>query len=144
MKDKMSVSEFNKMKVKKPRNKHEESLSLRVCKYLDLKYPNLVYSCDLSGIKLPIGLATKAAKQRCKNYKILDLTIYAYHKDYGGLIIELKKDRDEVYCKDGTMRQSEHIQAQYKSIEKLRNNGYSAHFGCGFDETIKIIENYLK
>ena len=142
MKDKISVSEFRE--IKKPRKKEEESLSLRVCKYLDMAYPNVMYACDLSGIKLPIGLAVKAKAQRCKNYKIIDLFIYENNKYYGGLAIELKKNKDEVYCKGGSLRQNEHIQEQFKSISKLRLNRYSAHFGCGFDEAVWLIDEYMK
>lgn len=125
------------------RNKKEESLSIQICKYLDLQYPNVLYFCDSSGIRLTIGQAVIAKKQRCKSWKIPDLIILSPSKGYHGLVIELKKNREEVYTKDGNFRKNEHIQAQNDSLCHLIKNGYYAAFACGFDQTKNIIDCYF-
>jgi hypothetical protein len=122
----------------------EESLQMAVCKYIDLQYPNIIYTSDLSGIKLTIGSAIKARNMRCKNFKIPDLLILEPSGIYHGLIIELKKDRDALYCKSGNTRDNKHVNAQLSSIKALYSKGYLATFACGFDEAKNIIDNYFK
>lgn len=126
------------------RQKKEEQLSMQVCNYLDIQYKDIIYTADLSGIRLPIGLALKAQKQRCKKYKILDLLIFEPRHGYHGLVIELKKNRDEVFTKTNQMRQNEHILSQFEAIQKLTLLGYKACFGLGFDHTKQILDEYLK
>jgi len=77
----------------------EEDLQIMVCKYLDLQYPDVFYTSDLSGIKLSIGSAVKAKKTRCKRNVIPDLLIFEPRKGYHGLILELKKDLTELFNK---------------------------------------------
>ena len=124
--------------------KTEEKIHNNICMYLDLKYPNAMYITDLSGIKLTIGQSVKAKKQRHKKYKVLDITILEQNIKYHGLIIEVKKSVDEVFTKDGKMRNSKHIKEQQRSIEHLNSRGYLATFATGFDNAVKIIEEYFK
>jgi len=60
------------------------------------------------------------------------------------MYIELKKDSDEVYTKAGEIRQSEHIQGQNNMLIALRERGYYAEFGLGFEHTKSLIDGYLK
>lgn len=123
----------------------EEELQISVCEYLDLQYPNIIYTSDLSGIKLPVGLAVKASKQRTKKYKIPDLLILHPNNMYHGLILELKKSRSELYLKDNkTISNSKHIREQLKTLIRLSELGYKSCFSCGFDETKQIIDDYFK
>ena len=128
------------------RNKRkEEELQISVCAYLDLQYPNVIYTSDLSGIKLPVGLAVKASKQRTKKYKIPDLLILHPNNFYHGLILELKKSRSELYLKDNlTISKSKHIQEQLKTLLRLSEIGYKSCFACGFEECKEIIDVYFK
>ena len=127
---------------KLPRPK-EEDVHAAVCKFIDLQYPNIIYLSDASGIRLPVGLAVKFAKLRCKRYKIPDLIILHPNKVYHGLIIEIKRDRDEVYTKRGEIKKSEHIQEQFKSLVALSDLGYCALMRCGFDEVVDLIKIYM-
>ncbi len=141
----ITVKEFNeKFKPKAKKKKGEESLHAQVCRYIDLKYSDVIYMSDSSGVKLNMGQAVKLAKTRCKNYKIPDLIILKPVGGFAGLIIEIKISEDEVYTKKGQMRESEHIQKQWQSLKKLSKDGYMAVFGCGYDNCIKIIDNYFK
>ena len=143
--DIISVTDYNeKYKPKAKRKKVEENVHVQVCSYLDLKYPDVVYTSDQSGLRMPLGLAVKTAKTRSKRYKIPDIIILKPSNGFCGLIIEVKKNHDEAYTKKGELRESEHIQKQWASLQRLVKDGYMAVFGCGYNECVKIIESYFK
>lgn len=129
--------------MRKPRKKEEENLQLAVSRYINLQYPNVLFTSDASGLKLPIGLASKWKAQRCAKWKIPDMIILEPRHRFAGLILELKKSVKELYRKDGTIRQDSHVIEQQKSLEYLCNRGYYAQFVCGFDEAKKVIDWYL-
>ena len=121
----------------------EEKVQIAISKYLKLQYPNIYFMSDSSGLRLPMGLAVKAKKQRSKHAQ-LDLVILEPSGDFNGLIIELKRDIKEVYKKNGEFRKSEHIIEQNKSIKHLSDKGYFCCYGFGFEHSKEIIDNYLK
>jgi hypothetical protein len=123
----------------------EEQLQLAVCKYLDFKYPNLIYFCDMSGVKVSKAQAGKSKMMRCKRYKVLDLLILHPTGQYHGLMIEIKASKDQLYQKrNGEYLNNDHIKGQLETIIELNRLGYYATFACGIDECIKIIDNYFK
>ena len=44
--------------------KKEEALSKSVSRYLKLQFPNIVFTCDASGVRLTMGQATSLKAQR--------------------------------------------------------------------------------
>jgi hypothetical protein len=122
--------------------KQEENIHKAICDYLKLQYPNVYFTSESSGVRVPIGLAVKMKAQRSK-HKQLDLIILEPKKGYCGLIIELKKDESEVYTIKGEIRNNAHVIEQQISINHLNNKGYLAKFGLGFKHTKAIIDNYL-
>lgn len=66
-------------------------------------------------------------------------TLYDFQS---GLFLELKKEGTRLKKKNGDWA-SEHIKEQAKVLEQLRDRGYCAEFAVGFDETKKIIDEYL-
>lgn len=127
------------------KNNLEEKLQLSVCQYLDLQYPNVIYTSDLSGIKLSKGSAVKAKKMRCKKYKIPDLLILHPNETYKGLILELKNKASDVYNQNGTFKKANdnHVEKQYKTIVQLRSLGYESMFVFGLNNAIETIDNYM-
>ena len=121
----------------------EEKIQIAISKYIKNQYPNIIFTAESSGVRLPMGLAVKVKKQRSK-HKHLDLIILEPRCEYHGLILELKKSRDEVFKKNGEMRDVEHIQKQWETIQLFRSKGYFSGWGLGFDETKKVIDNYMK
>lgn len=121
----------------------EKIIHKQVCKYLKIQYPNIVFTSDMSGLKVSIGQSVELKSKRCDRYKIPDLLILHPSGKYHGLMIEVKKSREDVYTTDGRLRKSIHIQEQSKSIERLNAIGYRAAFGCGFDHCIEIIKAYF-
>ena len=59
-----------------------------------------------------------------------------------GLYIEIKKDGEKLTKKDGSWR-TPHIAEQAEMLEKLRQAGYKAEFGIGFEGCKLIIDDYL-
>lgn len=121
----------------------EENLQIQVCKYLDLQYKDVIYTSDLSGIKLTIGQAVKAKKQRSKHYKIPDLLILQPNEMYKGLILELKTDKSKVFGKKGQVLKNIHVEEQIKSLYKLSSVGYFSTFVFSFDMAKKTIDDYM-
>lgn len=162
--------EYLKDKVKKTtgakRKNKEESIQLQVCEYLRKNYPNVIWFCDLaSGMKLPIWIAAKHKKMRsskglpdlyiAKSSEI-EVPFTSRHSSPSsqlftkgiskirkyGLFIELKKN--EVRLKNGQIAKSDHHAEQEAILKKLRDLNYKAEFACGYDEAVKIIDDYLK
>ncbi len=130
----------------------EKTLHKAVCDYLRLQYPNVLFNSDLSGsMKLTIGQAT-AMKRLRSNRGFPDLCIYEPRTiDYGydmihsyhGLFIELKKEGEKIYKKNGDFT-TPHIEEQDGVIHLLRERGYKADFAVGFNEAKALIDLYLK
>jgi len=121
----------------------EENLQINVCKYLDAQYKDVVYTSDMSGVRLTKGQAVKAKKQRSKQYKIPDLLILQANQKYAGLILELKTDVSKVFGKKGQVLKNIHVESQIKTLYKLTAVGYFATFVFSFDMAKKTIDDYL-
>lgn len=135
----LSLKKFNKRN-----RKYEESLQMQVATYLKVKHPDIIFRSDFAaGIKMTMGQAVKHRRMQ-HSRAFPDLTIFHGNHEYRGLFLELKKSYDQVYRKDGTIREDEHVKEQAEMLSKLQLRGYKAVFACGFDEAINIIENYLK
>lgn len=64
---------------------------------------------------------------------------------FGGLFIEMKKDRNEYLTQKGEIRKvMDSIWPQYQTLLKLRRDGYAAFFAGGFDEAMSIAEWYME
>ena len=72
-----------------------------------------------------------------------DLFIAEPRGPFAGLYVELKKNRDEVYRKDGAMRKSPHLERQVEIHGMLRERGYAVEWGFGVIDACKKIEAYL-
>ena len=131
------------------KGKKEEAVQLQVCEYLRNVYPNTIFMCDLaSGMRLPIWIAAKNKLMRSSR-GLPDLFIAKPMSDkfidkvgYNGLFIELKKDG--IRLKNGNLPTNEHHAEQEAILVKLRALGYRAEFACGYEEAVKLIDEYLK
>lgn len=115
---------------------------MMVSEYLRMQYPDVYFTMDFSGLRLPIGLAVKAQKQRSK-HKLLDLMIFEPRGDYNGLVLELKDGVDKVLTKKGEFRNTEHVKEQNKSIEHLRSKGYYCQYAFSFEDAKQLIDIYM-
>ena len=122
--------------------KKEEQLSKAVSRYLKVQYPDVVFTCDSSGIRLTIGQATVLKAQR-STHKIPDMIILKPNAEYHGLILELKSDDSSPFLKDGSLSKGQHIQEQNQTLTALLNIGYYAVFIVGFNQAKEVIDNYM-
>tara|TARA_R110000744_G_scaffold148351_2_gene261405 strand:- start:18986 stop:19360 length:375 start_codon:yes stop_codon:yes gene_type:complete len=122
----------------------EKDLHRQICSYLKIKYPNVIFLSDMSGLKTSIGTAVQMKKLRSSK-GLPDLIILKPNKEFSGLLIEIKTKTSDVYLKDGkTLKNNEHVKEQSKILNRLSLLGYKAVYGIGFDNCVKIIDGYLK
>ena len=130
----------------------EHQLYELVAAFMQLQYPNVVYRFDLAAdLKLTVGQAAKHKKLHPRRgYPDLFIACPADYQDtYGrwhranGLFLELKKDGEKLYKKDGKTFKTDHIREQAEMLELLRRFGYKADFAIGYEDTIKKIKAYM-
>jgi hypothetical protein len=116
---------------------------MQIAQYLRLRYPNVIYRYDLAAdLKLSIGQAKKhKALQHYRGYP--DLFLAEPRGKYHGLFIEIKKDGTRIFTKKGLLVADEHIREQFDMLADLRQRGYQAQFGIGFDNVKQLIDEYL-
>lgn len=139
--------------------KQEESLAIKISHFLKAQYPKVIFRFDIAAdLKLTQGQASKhKTLQSGRGYP--DLFIAEPKNGFAGLYIELKKDKSEVFLKDGVtykkatkkvknrsgviIKEYDHIQEQVKMLDILNKKGYKAVFGFGFDDAKDKIKDYF-
>ncbi len=159
----LSAREFQKInaeekkKSKKP-VKHEEKIQIRLCEYVRVKYPHVIFECDLaSGTKLTIGQAVKAKAMR-SNRGMPDFRIFHKVSRYNGLFLELKKEGEKLTLTRDSKKMTKgdykirkagdwadiHIEEQFDVLCKLVAQDFSANFAIGLEDAIKRVDFYMK
>jgi hypothetical protein len=122
--------------------KRESYIQALLCNYIRANYPDAIFLSDLSGIRLPIGLA-KMAKPLKSSRGIPDLIILKPQAGYYGLMLECKATTETVLRKDGGQRADQHLKEQIEIIMRLRQLGYAAFFVNGFEAGRECLTNYM-
>ena len=134
----------------------EEILHKQITDYIKFQYPKVIFTTDMSGIKLPTGLAVKSSKLRSSR-GIPDILIF---QTAGKLVIETIKYKNQVvfqfaglflevksktpFLKNGELSKNKHIQEQNEIHKRLRRQGYYTVFVWSFAQAKIIIDDYLK
>tara|TARA_R100000655_G_scaffold4623_3_gene14948 strand:+ start:1883 stop:2215 length:333 start_codon:yes stop_codon:yes gene_type:complete len=108
----------------------EYQLQKSICSYLDLK--NVLYCGSMGGQYQKFYSQRNKAKASGYKRGFPDLFIYEPRNNYHGLAIELKVGYNKP------------TNEQLAWIEELNERGYKAHVCTGIEETLKVINNYLK
>ena len=132
----------------------EAELQKNIAIYIRSQYPDVIFHSDFgSGVKLRPNQAKMQKIQNGGRRAWPDMFIAEpklasdksekckYYKH--GLFIELKKEGVRLKKKNGEYA-SEHIAEQAKVLGDLLERGYEARFAVGFDEAVKIIDEYLE
>lgn len=122
---------------------NEAQLQEQVCRYLKTQYPEVIFTSESAGYYATIGQATKRKRTR-SNKGLPDLLILEPRKVYHGLMIELKAEGKSPYKKDGTLRTDKHTQEQAEVLQALLDKGYLATFATGYEEAVRVLDNYLR
>jgi hypothetical protein len=124
--------------------KTEAYIHTLLCNYLRANYPELIFTTDLSGVPLPIGLAKKI-KPLKSSRGIPDLILFHPASTFHGLLVELKSDDAKLFKQDGSgLLKDEHHSEQLNILLRLRALGYAAYFARGFENARDCIENYMR
>mgnify|MGYP001598816090 CR=1 FL=1 len=129
----------------------EYDVQKKVVAWLQTNHPSIKFKCDfLAGAKLPIGLAVKAKKLGNTRawpdlfVALPKMPVKPTDKLLCGLFLELNKEGETVFKKDGSIVANPHFREQHEMLRHLRGVGYEADFAVGFEETIKKIQNYVE
>lgn len=126
-------------------SKAEEQIQLAIVNYLRYQYPSVIFHSDFgSGIKLTMGQAIKQKRLNGGRRAWPDMLLAEPKSGYHALFIELKREGVRIFKQDGTLVSDEHIREQFDMLADLRQRGYAAEFGIGFDATKKLIDDYMK
>ncbi len=122
----------------------EASVHERVADFLRLQYRNVHFRTDFAaGIKMTLGQG--ARHKRLQSGRAWpDLFIAEPRSGQHGLFLELKKEGTRIFLKDGSLSTEKHIQEQAAVLEDLRARGYAAEFAVGFNEAVRLINEYLR
>lgn len=120
----------------------EKEIHVNICEYLRLQYPELLFTSDAGGLRVSMGVIMEVKRKSC-NYKIPDLLIFQRNSQYNGCFIEIKRSAGDLYLKSGKLK-NDHVKAQEECLAMLRQQGYYAEFGVGYNDTIQKIERYLE
>jgi hypothetical protein len=120
----------------------ERIVQNQLCKYLDIRYPDVPYRTDKDGQFAKGGALWDKARQKGKK-GFPDLIIPHRVGQYPGLVIELKRDGESVFKKNGDLRKDDHLADQAWWLEWFKGMGCYSSFAIGFDEGKEIIDKYL-
>lgn len=120
----------------------EGDLQIQVCRYIQIQYPDVLFTSESSGVRLTIGQAKKLKAMRSKDCKLPDLMIFEPNRQYKGLFLELKREGEKVFKENGEPYAG-HIAEQDRTLQRLREKGYFATFAVGFIQAQKIIDDYM-
>jgi len=123
--------------------KKEESEHLQICNYIKAKYPDVIFTSDASGVRMPIGLSVKFSKLK-SGRGIPDLLILEPRGDYSGLFLEIKRTNENIFKKDGGLKKNEHLYEQAIMLDRLKHKGYATYFAIGKEMAKQIIDDYMK
>lgn len=122
----------------------EKQTHLMVCQYIRSQYKDIRFHSDYgSGIKLTMGQAT-VQKHQQSHKGFPDLFIIKPRGNYAGLFIELKRDGEKIFKKDGVTPRTDHLANQIAYLNYLNANGFYADFAIGFDKAKELIDWYMK
>lgn len=125
-------------------SKEELHIQMMIAQYLTLQYPHVTFRSDLGGIRLNMGQAVEAKRLQGGRRGFPDMFVCAARHGYHGLFGEIKVSADDIYTKAGKLSQAQHVQEQYRVIQRLCEEGYLAGFWCGFDKAKEMIDWYLQ
>ena len=118
----------------------ETDIHLEVCRFIRLRYKDVIFHSDGSGLPLSRYQAKSYAGMK-SGRGISDLHIDEPRNGYHGLKIEIKKTTP--FKKNGDLKAGDHLREQNEILERYNAKGYKAVFGTGVGECIKIIDEYM-
>ena len=121
----------------------ERRIHKRVVNYLRHSYPDVRFHTSLDGEAMGTNQrGFVIALQWGSGFP--DLMVFKRTDKYSGLAMEIKRDGESPYKKDGTLKSGQHYTDQEGWIRYLRREGWMAEFGVGYSHCIDIINEYFE
>jgi hypothetical protein len=165
---KMSAAEYQASRTKKgaKQNQGETQIQLAISKYIQTKYPDVIFTAESSGVRVNMGIAMKMKRQRSKG-KHVDMIISEPRGIFHGLFLELKDPKYDPWMADFKKRKLLPImrdgklyfpglkrdfdnkeqecknQAQATMLWRLQDKGYKAQYAVGIQEAMEAIDYYM-
>ena len=130
-------------------DKKEDNLKIFIADFLNKKYPNIPFTMQWDHLKLPISVAVKLKRMRWNKPDFVwpDIFICAKLQSVfgrvSGLFLEVKKNKEALFDKNGFMRKNAHIIKQNNSLILLRELNYAAEFVWSPEVAAETIDRYL-
>ena len=105
----------------------EKELYPKIKAHLDTHYPDAVYLFDEG------GEMSHRVHLRKKGVKIPDLIILHASSDFGAMVLEVKKDKDDTI----------HAAEQWEMLTWFRSQNYFAQMGEGLANCLFLIDSYF-
>lgn len=123
----------------------EEHVQEMLAQYIAMKYPTAMFHSDFgSGANLRWGQAIKQKRQNAGRRGFPDLQICEPIDGWHGFFLEIKKEGIRIIKRNGQLVADNHVWEQATMIEMLRDRGYWADFGIGFDDCREKVDAYMK
>jgi hypothetical protein len=120
----------------------EADVQTRVCQYLRRR--GLKFRTDKDGQHVSgYSARIKGEQKGVAGFPDLVIREDSFDGASKGLVIELKKDGVKVFRKDGTLKDDQHLRDQMMWLEWFRSMGCRAEFCVGYDEAIRVINEYF-
>lgn len=146
--------------VKKHPRQIEAGVTQRVVNYVRREYPQAIIITDAIGLDLTDKQRQQLMALRSEKGQP-DVSIDYPSRGYHGLRIELKKEGEVIFKKDGTLRKNsytreyfkgrkrfvyrgDHNQEQYATLKKYEALGYCGRYAIGFDAAQRLIDWYFE
>lgn len=140
-----------RLSAKQVKNKYfkktEDQEQRDLCKWIKIKYPNVLYTIDLGGMSLS-KTQRSVHNTRCKRGHP-DMMFQEWYQDkYCGLAIEFKRTGEYVTYQVGPKKgefknDDDHLREQLEYLIGLKARCWLAVFVCGIDSAKKVIDAYM-
>lgn len=124
----------------------EEAHQTAICTYLKLQYPNVIFHVDNGSAKKRTFVEQNVMRKQQYKPGYPDITILHPVGKWHALLLEIKKDWQEIHYKDGTLKpgNDDHFYIQQDFMSELTNRGYIAQFTWSIEYSKVVIDNYMK
>jgi hypothetical protein len=121
----------------------ERRIHKRVTAYLRHNYPDIRFHTSLDGEAMGTYQREHVGYLQWGS-GFPDLMIFKGNDQHVGLALEIKKDGESPYKRDGTRKAGKHLREQESWLKYLRANGWRAEFGVGYSQCIDIILEHFE
>ncbi len=125
------------------KQQREFELQKMIAQYLRTAFPKVKFLSDVrASTRLTIPQQVRQKAVQADGFACPDMIIFAVRHGDAGLFLEIKAESP--FKRDGSLKKSDHLGAQYRALSELLAEGYRASFVWNFDRARTLIDWYLK